>query len=96
MCAIYKYVQAHDDETNPRNSQQSRTLEAPYIRAVDQGHEVYNISTDKIITRVKLTPLPIPKHIIDTVNDIAARQHQPGLKIQAQNGDVLYDSAWTP
>ena len=30
------------------------------------------------------------------MNDIAARQHQPGLKIQAQNGDVLYDSAWTP
>ena len=97
-CKYYfgQYVQAHDDETNPRNSQQSQTLDALYIPAVDRGHEVYNISTDEIITRVKLTPLPISKHIIDTVNDIAARQHQPGLKIQAQNEDVLCDSAWTP
>ena len=90
-----QYVQAHDDETRPRNSQQSRTLDALYIRTVASGQEVYNLATDEIITRVKITPLPIPQHVIDTVNRIAARQHQPGLKIQARNGDVLYNSTWT-
>ena len=41
-----QYVQAHDDETRPRNSQQSRTLDALYIRTVASGHEVYNLATD--------------------------------------------------
>ena len=54
-----QYVQAHNDETNPRNSQQGRTLDALYIRSVTSGHEVYNLATDEIITRVKVTPLPI-------------------------------------
>ena len=96
-CKYYvgQYVQAHDDETYPRNSPKSRTIDALYIRSLINGHEVYNIATDEIITRAHVTPLPIPRHIIDTVNRTAARQRQPGLKIQARNGDVLYDSAWT-
>ena len=95
-CKYYlgQYVQAHD-EPEPRNSQQARTIDALYLRPVAGGHEVYNLATDSIITRVKVTPLPVPQHVIDTVNRIADRQHQKGLRITAYNGRVLYDSAWT-
>ena len=97
-CKYYfgQFVQAHDDETKPRNSQQARSIDAIYMRPTDGGHEVYNFATDEVITRVRVTPLPIPKHVIDTIDRIAADQGQKGLKVQARNGDVLYDSTWTP
>ena len=66
------------------------------MHPVDGGHKNCNFATDEVITRVKVTPLPVPKHVIDTIDRIAADQDQKGLKTQAHNGDVLCDSTWTP
>ena len=72
-CRYYlgQCAQAHD-EPNPLNSQQPRTIDVLYLRHVEGGHQVYNLATNSLITRAKLTPLPVPQHIIDTVNRIAS------------------------
>ena len=90
------YVQAHD-EPAPTNTQAARTIDAIYLRPVDNGasHEVYDLSTQEIIDRRDLTPLPITKAVIDTVNAIAEREHQKGLRMTSKTGKVLYDSSWT-
>ena len=95
-CKYYfgQYVQAHD-EPQPLNSQEARTLDALYMRPLPLGHQVYDLTTDELVTRHKVTPLPVPNHVIEAVNNIAAKQGHKGLKIQAKDGTVLYDSTWT-
>ena len=92
--AIGTYVQAHD-EPNPTNTQAPRSLDAIYIRATDTGHDVYDLSTQKIINRRRLTAMPITPTVIKAVEDIADAEKQKGLRIKTKKGRTLYDSSWT-
>ena len=92
--AIGTYVQAHD-EPNPTNTQAPRSLDAIYIRATDNGHDVYDLSTQKIINRRRLTAMPITPTVIKAVEDIADAEKQKGLRIKTKKGRTLYDSSWT-
>ena len=89
------YVQAHDNPSpSELNTNVQRTIDCLYLRPVRNGHELYNISTQCVITRPHVTELPIPPTVIKAVEAIAASQKQKGLRIKARNGQVLYDSSW--
>ena len=71
--AFGTYVQA-GNENNPTNSVEPRTLSCIYLRAVDTqqgGFELLNLNTGKVITRRKVTPIPVTKEIIDRVVALA-------------------------
>ena len=58
-CAIGTYVQAHDEPLKT-NSNTARTIEAIYLRPKDHGHEVYDLHTERPITRRSVTPCLSP------------------------------------
>ena len=69
---IGQYVQAHDNP-NPTNTQAARTIDALYLRPGNQsGHQVLDISTNQIIDRSYVTPLPVTPAVIAAVEAIAA------------------------
>ena len=88
------YVQAHD-EPDPTNTQAPRSIDAIYMRPVGNSHEVYDLSTQRIIERRRMTVLPITPTIIKAVEDIATQQNQKGLRIKTKRGLTIYDSTWT-
>ena len=67
------YVQAHH-ETNPSNTNAPRALDYIYMRSTETGHEVYNLQTQKIITRRNLTMLPITPIVVKAIDPIAERE----------------------
>ena len=93
-CAIGTYVQAHDEPTKT-NSDAARTIDAIYLRPKDHGHEVYDLHTERPITRRLVTPMPITPAIIDAIEAIATKQKQKGLRIKTKKGLTIYDSTWT-
>ena len=88
------YVQAHD-EPRPSNTQEPRSIDAIYMRPIKNGHEVYDLKTQRIITRRSLTALPITPAIISAVEAIAKAQKQKGLRVKTKQGHTIYDSTWT-
>ena len=91
------YVQA-DQENDPTNTQQARAIDCIYLRFLSNkqgGHELLNLNTGRRITCQKVTPVPITNHVINLVHKMADNDGMPdGLKIQNQQGVVLYDSSW--
>ena len=95
-CAIpmFAYVQAHE-EPQITNTIAQRAMDALYIRPTNSmqgGHEVLNLATNEVVTRRKVTPVPMTQTIINVVNDLAARDKMKKLIIQSKYGHVLYDS----
>lgn len=95
--AFGTYVEAHD-EPSPSNDNQPRTLYCIYLRYVAShqgGHELLHLPTNRIITRRKVTPVPITPAVIKQVHALADQEGMPsGLKINNRTGLLLYDSAW--
>ena len=92
--ALGAYVQAHD-EPDPSNTQAPRTLDAIYMRPIQNGHEILNLKTEKVIVRRALTEFPITPTVIAAVEAMADAQKQKGLRIKSKRGITLYDSSWT-
>ena len=61
------YVQAHND-TDPRNTPKARTLDGIYLRPdKHNGHEVMDLVSGQIITRPRVTVIPVTDEVIRTV-----------------------------
>jgi hypothetical protein len=90
------FVQAHDEPV-PSNTLQPRTLDCIYLRPaannVQGGHEVHNLATKRVITRRKLTLLPVSTAVITAVEAIARSEGQSGLQLTSHGGHLIYDSA---
>jgi hypothetical protein len=67
----------------------------PATNNVQGGHEVYNLATKRVITRRKLTPLPVGAAVIKAVEAIARSEGQTGLKLTSTGDHLIYDSALT-
>ena len=94
-----EYVQACQDEI-PKNKNQPRTLDCIYLRpnahSQQGGHELLHIPTGKIITRSKISAIPMTQAVIDAVHKLADLDGAPkGLKIVGRNQTILWDSAWS-
>jgi hypothetical protein len=90
-------VQAHEDR-NPKNTPHQRTFDAIYVRpapAQQGGHEVYNIHTGEIVSRSRITPIPITPSVITAIETAAKKDNQKALIFRSKTGTILYDSSWT-
>ena len=94
LYSIGQYVQAHEDR-NPKHGQEPRTLDCIYLEPTTQGHDVYDIHTQRVINRAHVTPMPVTPTIIQAVEAIAEAEGQKGLRIKTRRGGTLYDSSWT-
>jgi hypothetical protein len=82
--AFGTYVQAHD-EHDPSNTNTPHTLDCIYLRYNDNeqgGHDLLHLQMNRMITRRRVTPIPITPAIIKMVHRIAKQDGMPkGLKI---------------
>ncbi len=74
------FVQAKD-ESNPLNSMASRTMDCidiqPVLDNVQGGHELINLATKRVVSRMNVIEIPIPDRIIKVVEELAK---QDGIK----------------
>ncbi len=77
------FMQAKD-EPNPYNTMASRTIDCIYLRPVldnvQGGHELYNLGSKQVITRLTVTELPVPDRIIKLVEEIAKQDKMKSFK----------------
>ena len=60
------------------------------------GHELLHLQTNSVITRPRVTAIPISPQIIAQVHALAELDGMPkGLKITNRANRVLFDAAWT-
>ena len=67
--AFGQYVQVNH-ESNQKNSNIARTLDAIYLRPnnnIQSGHEVMDLSTGRVITKLVVNPIPMSQNKIETV-----------------------------
>jgi hypothetical protein len=62
---------------------------------IQGGHELLNLTTGRIITRRKVTTIPMTPTVIATVEAMAAADGMKGLKMTTKTGHTLFDSTWT-
>jgi hypothetical protein len=70
------YVQANH-ETNQTNSNASRTIDTIYLRPVNSmqgGHELYDLNPGRVITRARVTQIPVTDMAIKAIEQIAEDQ----------------------
>ena len=94
---MFTYVQAHDEPTFT-NTPMARTLDCIYLRPTSShqgGHQLYHLPTRKIITRHKVTPIPMPQAIVASVNQIGNQEGMTGFKITTRRHGTYTDTAWT-
>ena len=61
-----------------------------------EGHELLHLQTNSVITRHKVTSVPVTPSIISQVHALARLDGMPpGLKIISRTNQILFDSAWT-
>ena len=91
-------MQAHDDDVIKKKTQNSRTIDAIYLRPVmnqqEGGHELLNLQTKRVFTRPRVTTTPLTPAAIAAVEAMAATDGMSGLKIRTKTGNILWDSAW--
>ena len=93
-----EFVQSHEDE-RIKNNNKPRALDCLYLRPTANnqgGHELLHLATNKVITRGKVTSVPITPAVVKMVHAIAKEENmQEGLKIINRTNNVLFDAAWT-
>jgi hypothetical protein len=90
------YVQANH-ETNQTNSNAARTLDAIYLRpAVNMqgGHELYDLNSNRVITRARVTQIPVTDVVIKAIEQIAEDQGFKTLKFKNRKGTIFHDADW--
>jgi hypothetical protein len=76
------YVQANH-EINQTNSNASQTIDAIYLRPVNSmqgGHELYALNSGRVITRARVTQIPVTEVVIKAIERIAEDQGFKSLK----------------
>ena len=74
------YVQAKH-ESEPTNDNTAHTIDCIYLRPctnLQGGHELMDLNSGRVITRCKVTEIPITKDVIDAVECMAEKK---GFKV---------------
>jgi hypothetical protein len=88
------YVLAHD-EPNPTNSTQAQAINGIYMWTLPSpqvGHEVFNVSTGKVIQQRNVTVVPITGEVIKALEAWAKKDFMEAFKIENKHGIIIYDS----
>jgi hypothetical protein len=78
------YVQANH-ETNQTNSNAARTIDAIYLRPalnMQGGHELYDLNSNRVITRARVSQIPVTDVVIKAIEKIAKDQGFKSLKFK--------------
>jgi hypothetical protein len=85
------YVQANH-ETNQTNSNAARTIDTIYLRPainMQGGHELLDLNSGRVITRARVTQIPVTDMVIKTIEEIAKKdQGFKTLKFKNQKGTI--------
>jgi hypothetical protein len=90
------YVQANH-ETNQTNSNAAWTIDAIYLRPATNmqgGHELYDLNSNRVITRVRVTQIPVTDVVIKAIEQIAEDQGFKSLKFKNRKGAIFHDADW--
>jgi hypothetical protein len=90
------YIQANH-ATNQTNSNVARTLDAIYLRPalnMQGGHELYDLSSGRVITHARVTPIPVTDMVIKAIEQIAKDQGFKSLKFKNRKGTIYHDADW--
>jgi hypothetical protein len=88
------YVQANH-KTNQTNSNASQTIDAIYLRPVNSmqgGHELYDLNSGRVITRARVTQIPVTDVVIKAIKQIAEDQGFKSLKFKNRKGAIFHDA----
>ena len=90
------YVQANQDN-DPTNTNAPRTIDAIYLRPMPNlqgGHELMDLRTGRVITRRKVTEIPITDSVIRIVKEMAEQQGIKSLKLTGRNKQPIHPADW--
>jgi hypothetical protein len=90
------YVQANH-ETNQTNSNAARTRDAIYLRPainMQGGHELYDLNSNRVITRARVTQIPVTDEVIRATERIAKDQGFKTLKFKNRKGAIFHNADW--
>jgi hypothetical protein len=90
------YVQANH-ETNQTNSNAARTIDAIYLcTAINMqgGHELYDLNLNRVITRARVTQIPVTDMVMRAIERIAEDQGFKTLKFKNQKGTIFHNADW--
>jgi hypothetical protein len=90
------YVQANH-KTNQTNSNASRTIDEIYLRPVNSmqgGHELFDLNSGRVITRARVTQIPVTDVVIKAIEQIAEDQGFKSLKFKNGKGTIFHDADW--
>ncbi|MGC9176782.1 MAG: hypothetical protein ACP5F1_06890 [Thermoplasmata archaeon] len=90
------YVQAVQ-ENNPKNTNAPRTIDAIYLRPVDNiqgGHELMDLNSGRLITLPRVVEIPITNLVIKAVESMAEEQGIKSLKLQNHRKTIFYPADW--
>jgi hypothetical protein len=90
------YVQANN-EPNPTNTNAPRTIDCIYLRPfpnIQGGHELMDLKTGRVITRRRVTEIPVTELVIQAVENMAHEQGLTTLKITGRHTSSLYPADW--
>jgi hypothetical protein len=90
------YVQANH-ETNQTNSNAARTLDAMYLRPalnMQGGHELYDLNSGRVITRARVTQIPVTDVVIKAIEQIAEDPSFKTLRFKNRKGTIYHKADW--
>jgi hypothetical protein len=96
MVPFGAYVQANH-EMNQTNSNTSQTIDAIYLRPVNSmqgGHELYDVNSGRVITRARVTQIPVTDVVIKAIKRIAEDQGFKSLKFKNCKGAIFHNADW--
>jgi hypothetical protein len=90
------YAQANH-ETNQTNSNAAWTIDTIYLRPainMQGGHELYDLNSNRVITRARVTQIPVTDVVIKAIERIAEDQGFKTLKFKNRKGTIFHDADW--
>jgi hypothetical protein len=72
-------------------------LDAIYLRLVNSmqgGHELYDLSSGRVITRARVTQIPVRDVVVKAIKRIADNQGFKSLKFKNRKGAILHNADW--
>ena len=90
------YVQANH-ETNQTSSNAPRTLDAIYLKPamnLQGGHELMDLNSGQVITRARVTQIPVTDVVIRAIERTAEDEGFKTLKFKNRKGVIFHDADW--
>jgi len=90
------YVQANND-ASPTNTNAPRTIDCIYLRPfpnLQGGHELMDLRSGRVITRRRITEIPVTDLVIQAVENMAIEQGIHTLKITGRHTTPIYPADW--